>query len=224
MQISASSLSGADCAWLLRVFPMRLFALLSVGVFVGCKTAPPPAPPPLAADALKDVTAFDSIASPEARSRALFVESTKVLLHPRCSNCHPSVDTPLQGMDQHEHFPKVTRGPTNEGVVGMQCTTCHQTENQPHIRVPGAPKWHLAPREMAWVGRTPAELCAQLKDPTRNGARSLEAVLEHVTHDELVAWAWNPGAGREPAPGSQRQFGALIAAWIQTGAHCPEAP
>ena len=29
------------------------------------------------------------------------------------------------------------------------------------------------------------------------------------------------GAGREPAPGSQEQVGALIKAWIDTGAHCP---
>ena len=30
-----------------------------------------------------------------------------------------------------------------------------------------------------------------------------------------------PGADREPAPGTQEQFGAIIAAWVQTGAECP---
>jgi hypothetical protein len=36
-----------------------------------------------------------------------------------------------------------------------------------------------------------------------------------------VAWGWAPGAGRDPAPGSQGQLGALIRAWIDSGAACP---
>ena len=40
-------------------------------------------------------------------------------------------------------------------------------------------------------------------------------------HDELVAWGWAPGADREPAPGTQEAFGALVAAWVETGAECP---
>ena len=37
----------------------------------------------------------------------------------------------------------------------------------------------------------------------------------------LVGWAWNPGAGREPAPGTWAAFGALIEAWNESGAECP---
>ena len=32
------------------------------------------------------------------RSRALFLEASRVLLHPRCANCHPDGDVPAQGM------------------------------------------------------------------------------------------------------------------------------
>jgi hypothetical protein len=31
----------------------------------------------------------------------------------------------------------------------------------------------------------------------------------------------NPGAGRRPVPGTQEQFGAIVQAWIDTGAACP---
>ena len=41
--------------------------------------------------------AFTNIADPAQRSAALFVEAGKVLLHPRCVNCHPAGDRPIQG-------------------------------------------------------------------------------------------------------------------------------
>jgi hypothetical protein len=44
-----------------------------------------------------------------------------------------------------------------------------------------------------------------------------------MAEDHLVGWAWNPGDGRKPAPGTQAQFGALVQAWIDTGAKCPKA-
>jgi isoquinoline 1-oxidoreductase beta subunit len=37
----------------------------------------------------------------------------------------------------------------------------------------------------------------------------------------LVQWAWTPGLGRAPAPGTNAEFGALLEAWAATGAHCP---
>jgi len=42
-----------------------------------------------------------------------------------------------------------------------------------------------------------------------------------MSHDSLVGWGWNPGDGREPAPGTQAEFGDLIKAWVDTGAACP---
>ena len=88
--------------------------------------------------------------------------------------------------------------------------------------MPGNPIWHLAPREMAWEGKTVGEICAQIKDPARNGNRSLASLVEHIGEDHLVGWAWTPGAGRKPAPGTQQQAGELVEAWVTSGAMCPK--
>ncbi len=170
---------------------------------------------------LRTVADFSVIGDRAERSRALFVEAARVFTHPRCINCHPSGDTPHQGMEMVLHDPPVVRGPKDSGVPGMECTTCHQDRNQELTRVPGAPKWHLAPIEMAWVGQSVAHICNQMKDPERNGHKTLAQIVEHNAHDELVAWGWKPGADREPAPGTQEQLGALVAAWVDTGAECP---
>jgi hypothetical protein len=74
---------------------------------------------------------------------------------------------------------------------------------------------------MAWQGKSIAEICTQIKDPARNGDRTLAKIHEHIADDTLVGWAWHPGPGRKPAPGTQRRAGELIAAWIDTGAACP---
>ncbi|WP_164019447.1 Isoquinoline 1-oxidoreductase subunit [Pyxidicoccus trucidator] len=200
-----------------------LLVLLAVG---GCRREPEAAAarqalPQVAPNALRALESFAAIESSEERSRALFLEASRVLLHPRCANCHPAGDVPLHGTDGQPHNPPVVRGPEDKGVVGMECTSCHQDRNLEHARVPGAPNWHLAPIEMAWVGKSPRHICEQLKDPKRNGGKTLAQIIEHNAHDELVGWGWKPGWGREPAPGTQEQFGAIVAAWVETGAECP---
>jgi hypothetical protein len=170
---------------------------------------------------LLPVGAFTSIADPAQRSMALFIEAGKVLQHPRCVNCHPAGDRPLQGEDGHPHQPWVRRGADGHGLAAMRCTTCHQAANYDAVGMPGHPNWHLAPASMAWQGKSLAEICAQVKDPARNGGHSLAEIVEHMAHDSLVGWGWSPGAGREPAPGTQEAFGALIKAWADTGAVCP---
>ena len=163
---------------------------------------------------------FDGIRDSAARSAALFVEAGKVLQHPRCLNCHPDGDRPSQGTG-YPHQPPVRRGADGSGVTTMRCTTCHQAANFDPGRVPGNPNWHLAPASMGWQKRSLAEICAQVKDPARNGGHSLAEIVEHVSRDPLVGWAWKPGAGREPAPGTQASFGALIKAWADSEAACP---
>jgi hypothetical protein len=194
-------------------------------VACGGKQGPPPpsaARPSEAGSGLRTVADFDRIHDRGERSLALFAEASRVLLHPRCVNCHPDGDTPHQGPTLVRHDPPVVRGPENQGVPGNECTTCHQDRNQELARVPGAPNWHLAPIEMAWFGKSASYICRQIQDPKRNGGKTLAQIVDHSAHDPLVAWAWAPGHGREPAPGTQQQFGALIAAWIETGARCPE--
>jgi hypothetical protein len=174
-------------------------------------------------EGLRPVGVFESIADETERSIALFEEAGKVLTHPRCVNCHPAGDTPLQGDDSHPHLPVVHRGDGNFGAPGMRCNTCHQAKNVDHAGLPGHPAWHLAPIEMAWVGKSLGEICAQLKDPARNGGKSLAEIHEHMAQDSLVGWGWHPDAGREPVPGTQAGFGELIGAWIDTGAACPSS-
>lgn len=176
---------------------------------------------PAAAQDLASPESFAGIADQAQRSVALFGEAGKVLTHPRCVNCHPAGDRPLQGEDSHVHFPGVQRGDGGMGVAGLRCTTCHHEANFEPAGVPGHPLWHLAPIEMAWAGRPLAEICAQIKDPERNGGMSMAELVEHMAEDSLVGWGWHPGGGRQPAPGTQEQFGRLIAAWVETGAHCP---
>jgi cytochrome c5 len=164
---------------------------------------------------------FAVIGDAAARSAALFTEAGKVLTSARCVNCHPAGDRPLQGAAHRPHQPRVERGLDGFGTAALRCGACHQGANFDPAGVPGHPHWHLAPREMAWQDKTLGEICTQIKDPARNGGRSLDQILTHMATDSLVGWAWAPGHGREPAPGTQKQFGALIEAWIKTGAECP---
>ena len=106
---------------------------------------------------------------------------------------------------------------------GLACNACHHDTNFDAAGVPGHPQWHLAPAEMAWQGRTLGQICVQIKDRTRNGNRDSAALIRHVSDDTLVGWAWHPGSDRTPAPGTQAEFGALIKAWIESGASCPPA-
>jgi hypothetical protein len=174
---------------------------------------------PLATE-LKPVVGFGIIADQPMRSIALFSEAGKVFQHPRCLNCHPATDRPTQTDRMRPHQPDVVRGPDGHGTSGMLCAVCHHAENFGHV--PGHPDWHLAPAAMAWQDRSLAQVCTQIKDPSRNGGRDLAALIDHVSEDSLVGWAWAPGLGRTPAPGSQAQFGALMKAWVATGAFCPQ--
>src|ERR1700732_5272055 len=101
-------------------------------------------------------------------SRAAFLQVYRVLTSPRCQNCHPAGDTPLQGDDSHVHLQNVKRGTDGHGVTAMRCDTCHQTVNLAGEHTPpGNPKWALPPPEhkMVFVGRTPGALCRQIQDP-----------------------------------------------------------
>lgn len=195
-------------------------ALWSISMSMAVLLTAIAAPSADAAD-LKTPDSFAGITDRTERSQALFVEAGKVIQHPRCLNCHPVGERPTQGLDMHPHSPLVVRGADDKGAVGMRCTTCHQSANFEPSGVPGHPLWHMAPLGMAWQQRTLAQICEQVKDPARNGGRTLAQIQDHMAHDSLVGWGWQPGGTRAPAPGTQEQFGQLISAWIDTGAACP---
>ena len=200
-------------------------AIAAVAVGVGCSNqsaetaAAASADLPARSSGMRAPADFESIGSDEARSRALFEEMGRALQHPRCMNCHPAGDSPLVGDESKPHQPLVKRGDNNFGTPGMRCTTCHGKEN--YKNMPGRPGWHMAPREMAWEGKSLTEICEQIKDEERNGGKSLDEIADHVANDHLVAYGWDPPEQYEPVPGTQERLGELTRAWVETGAHCP---
>lgn len=170
------------------------------------------------------ITKDDNVTADSTESVEAFMQVYKVLMSPRCMNCHPSGDIPLQGDDSHLHtmFPK--RGNDGKGVYAMKCANCHQPENTLGLNTPpGNPNWHLPPGDMKMVfqGRTPAELAKQIMDPKLNGHKTKQQLLEHA-HDGLVMGAWNPGEGRTTPPMSHKEFVKAWTTWIEKGAYAPK--
>jgi len=156
-----------------------------------------------------------------------FDKMMAVLTHKRCINCHPSDDYPRQGEDSHVHNFGVQRGEDNHGTSALRCESCHQPENNNFSGVPGAPEWSLAPRSMAWQGLTRVEIAEAMLDPEKNGGRTLEETVHHLTEHELVLWAWEPGVDasgnpREKPPVSKEEYIEAVKAWVAAGAIIPD--
>jgi hypothetical protein len=164
-------------------------------------------------------------AKDETASREAFLAAYKVFMSPRCMNCHPAGDAPLQGDDSHIHSQNVQRGPDGKGKFALKCANCHQDANLPGENMPpGNPNWHLPPPEtrMVFQGKSPAELARALKDPKLNGGKTLEQLLKHVTEDKLVLAGWDPGDGRAKPPLTHEEFAQKMREWIEKGAAVPE--
>lgn len=160
----------------------------------------------------------DSAASVKA-----FMQVYKVLMSPRCMNCHPAGDVPLNGDDSHLHNMTPQRGKDGKGISAMKCSNCHQPTNLEGLnKPPGNPNWHLPPANMKMVfeGRTPYQLAKQLINPKTNGNKNLQQLIEHAD-DGLVKAGWNPGEGRTLPPLSHNEFKNAWIAWIKTGAYAP---
>lgn len=190
-------------------------AILGVAIYVSAeepstKPAPKPAEIPVTKSADEGAKAFGKV--------------YEVLMSPRCMNCHPVGDKPLQTDQSKPHAMNISR---QSEANGMKCSTCHQEKNSDEIGIvggpPGAPNWHLPPKEMPLIfqGRTAPQLCAQLKDPAQNGNKNLAQLLHHVGHDALVLWGWNPGGDRTKPPHSHKDFVAAFEVWAQSGGACP---
>ena len=160
----------------------------------------------------------DSIESVKA-----FMEVYKVLMSPRCMNCHPAGDVPLQGDDSHLHTMFPQRGKDGKGIYAMKCSNCHQPSNTPGVHTPpGHPNWHLPPADMKMVfqGRTPYQLAKQIVNPKQNGNRTLDRLIAHAD-DGLVMVAWRPGEGRTLPPMTHEAFKKAWITWIKKGAYAP---
>jgi hypothetical protein len=157
-----------------------------------------------------------------------------VLSHPRCLNCHVGADDlPLWGTIEAPdriHGMAINAGDSRIGAEGLSCNACHQTSTRPNS-VPHAPPhtgmdWRLAPVEFQWTDRSSAKICAQLRDPERNGGRDAAGLIDHILHDAeligFITWSFDPGAGRDPAPGDLQSHLEDMAIWTAAGMPCPE--
>ena len=156
-----------------------------------------------------------------------FTKIMSVLTHERCMNCHPNDNIPKQGDDGHPHYFGMMRGKDDHGFEATKCSTCHQAENNKYSGVPGAPHWRLAPASMGWQGLTHKEIAQSLIDKSKNGNRSHEDLVRHLTEDKLVLWAWEPGVDaegntRKVPPVSKEEFGTAVKQWFEDGAIIPE--
>lgn len=159
-------------------------------------------------------------------SNEAFDKMMDVLTHQRCMNCHPNDNIPKQGDDSHPHYFDMARGEGNMGFQATKCTTCHQSENNMYSGVPGAPHWSLAPASMGWQGLSRTEIAERMLNTETNGGKNHEELVKHMTEDDLVLWAWNPGVDangvmRELPPVSKENFRSAVKLWFKEGAIIP---
>lgn len=164
-----------------------------------------------------------AVESKEDRGRAFEAVRT-VLQSPRCQNCHIPGDEPLSGDKGDLHGMNVKRGEDGRGTPALPCTNCHQTTNGsfPHSP-PGAVNWHLPPPStpMVFINLPAGELCQDLKNPLKNGGKTAEELVKHVSSDNLVLWGWNPGPGRTKPPITHAEFVTHFTTWVSAGLPCP---
>ena len=158
----------------------------------------------------------DSVESVKA-----FMDVYKVLTSPRCMNCHPAGDVPLQGDDNRLHNMTPQRGSDGKGIYAMKCSNCHQPTNIAGLNTPpGNPNWHLPPANMKMIfqGKTANQLAKQLVNPKTNGNKTLQQLIAHAD-DGLVKAGWDPGEGRTVPPMSYEEFKKAWITWIRIGAY-----
>lgn len=153
----------------------------------------------------------------------------EVASHPRCANCHvgpserPMWSGPAYGKTR-PHGMNIQAGESRIGAETVVCSTCHayrETSNDfPHAAPQVASNWRLAPVEADWFGKSSTEICEQLRDTDRNGGRDFTEIANHLDHDLILHWAWNPGGGREPAPYDLQTHVNDILAWGVGGMPC----
>ena len=124
------------------------------------------------------------------------------------------------------HGMRIRAGESRIGAEFLTCSTCHSASDIPQDIPHAAPRvgasWALAPVEADWFGRSSEEICAQLRDPTRNGGRDYTELADHLGHDVILHWAWSPGSGREPAPYSLEKHVMDMHIWGAAGQPCPQ--
>ncbi|MEL6607288.1 MAG: hypothetical protein AAFO93_00120 [Pseudomonadota bacterium] len=187
--------------------------------------------------AAEDVVIDPPAAATTDEGLAAWARIYEVASHPRCSNCHvgsdgfpmwsgPLYEATYGGVQRHGMF--VNAGASRTGAETVPCSTCHYDRYEggandgAHMAPQVAAQWQLPPAEFEWFGKTSEEVCAQMRDPARNGDRDFLAIADHLGHDVILHWAWTPGGGREPAPYSLQEHTDDILVWGVAGQPCPQ--
>ncbi len=185
---------------------------------------------PAAIQAADDIDFNPPASATEAEGLDAWSRIYEVTSHPRCSNCHtgPS-DRPMwsgahYGPKPKPHAMNIRAGASRIGAETLPCSTCHGVQNGDLLHSPPGTSagWMLAPVEAHWFGQSSSTICEQLRDPERNGGRTLTEVARHLGHDLILRWAWAPGPGREPAPYSLQKHVDDLLIWSVAGAPCPD--
>jgi len=102
---------------------------------------------------------------------AAFETVRTVLQSPRCVNCHPTGDVPLQGDDGHLHEPPITRGPEAAALPASPARLPPAKQNLPAsyartVRPACPPSGGPAAdhRLVFWGLNDSKALCEQIKD------------------------------------------------------------
>ena len=209
-QINATRHKGTVRSFLVMAVLLLIVGFMAFGSRIGSKRNVMQGKPVVVKDSVESVKAFEKVYT--------------VLMSPRCMNCHPAGDVPLQGDDSHLHAMLPKRGTDGKGVYAMKCMNCHQPTNTAGLHTPpGNPNWHLPPADMKMVfeGRSPYELAKQLVDPKQNGHKDIKKLIEHAD-DDLVLAGWNMGEGRTLPPLSHAEFKKAWITWLKTGAFAPK--
>ncbi len=185
---------------------------------------------PAAGFAAGDITYVPPASATDAEGLEAWSRIYEVTSHPRCSNCHTGLsDRPMwsganYGDKPRPHGMNVRAGESRIGAETLPCSTCHGKQNGAELHSPpgNASGWMLAPVEAHWFGQSTSTICNQLRDPERNGGRTLNEVAQHLGHDLILRWAWAPGPGRESAPYSLQEHIDDLLIWGVAGAPCPE--
>ena len=133
----------------------------------------------------------------DACAKAAFLAAYSVFMHPRCMNCHPVGDSPLQGDDSHPHEFGVKRGPDgkwHDAILGGNLTvkagqtvtvTVSNYDDAPHTYT--VPSLNLNERIPGRSGTTPGIVKFTFKAPSTAGSYQWFCALPcdpwSMTHD-----------------------------------------
>ena len=155
-----------------------------------------------------------------------------VTSHPRCTNCHVGDQgvpmwEGLAGVAGAKHGMNVQADESRIGAESVPCRTCHVTSAAQNT-VPHAPPhideaWRLPPIELEWLGKTSAEVCAQMRNPETNDGNTIAELADHIQTSAFVNWGFQPGADRSTPPGTAQDMARDVAVWGAAGTPCADS-